>query len=79
MVLFASHMHALALHVPLVPLSQFKPDDYIHHVFRRYNPPPAPHAHLSSSTSSLETDGLESRGTAGQMTERCLLRLSRPF
>lgn len=77
MVLGTSRMHTLALHVLLVPLSQFKPDDYVHHVSEGIIPP----SPRSSRTSIIVRVimRLESRGTAGRMRKRCLLRLSSPF
>lgn len=62
---------------PLVSLSQMTTFImYSEGIIPPRPPRLAPHAHLSSSTSSWATGGLESRGAAGQMTEHRLLRLS---
>lgn len=74
-------MHSVSGSVLHSPSSQFKPDDSVHHVFRRYYPlllppsvSPITHVHHSSHHGK-GTDGcrgIERR----QMTKYCPLRLS---
>lgn len=86
-VLGVTHMHALSVSAPPPPPSQFKPDEYIHHVFRRYYPSLPPSLFSPSPTVIIihlitrETDGegLRDREDAHQMTKYCLLRLSIAF